>query len=89
MDLIERLHELQGDMSQVEFAAILGIGTGTLSMVYARQRFPGRYVLGNILKAFPETKEDVVLFLSSNGQNSEQIDNLVTGEQVLAEADVA
>jgi transcriptional regulator with XRE-family HTH domain len=63
MSIVNVMRQCQGDMSQNDFAQLLGISQPTLSMIYARQRNPGRHVLAHLVKAFPETRDDVVRFL--------------------------
>jgi transcriptional regulator with XRE-family HTH domain len=61
----ELLHSLQGDMSQSEFAAMIGVSQSLLSMIYSGERNPGRAVMMGVIHAFPDKRDLAVsVFLS-------------------------
>ena len=57
---VELLKQLQGDMGQVKFAAMLGIQQSYLSMIYHGGREPGPKVLKGLLRAFPERRGEIL-----------------------------
>lgn len=63
MTLADKLKRLQGDRSQAEFAAELGITQPTLSRIYDGKRQIGRRVAQKITRRYPELAFDVAAFL--------------------------
>ena len=59
-DKIRLLRELQGNMSQVDFADMLGISQSYLSMIYAGQRGAGSMVAQGLVRSFPERRPEIV-----------------------------
>lgn len=53
------LIELQGERTQTEFAACLGLPQPYVSMLLSNKRRPGRVVLEALVRAFPARKQDV------------------------------
>lgn len=52
--LIEALKERQGERSQAEFATVFGIAPDTLSRILSGNRAPGREVMAQILRVYPD-----------------------------------
>lgn len=62
--LVEALRERQGDQSQVEFAAALGVSQTLISLLYSGEYRIGRSAAGKILARYPELRNlvaDVLL----------------------------
>lgn len=69
-EAIELMRELQGDMSDREFAKRLGMSRSAVRMVKSGQRNAGARMIRSLVKAFPERSQQITsLFLSSNGHN--------------------
>ncbi len=60
MDAIELLKRCQGQMSQAEFAELIGISQSHLSMIYSGQRSASEPVMLKLAKAFPEIRDEVL-----------------------------
>lgn len=60
MDYKQQLRELQGNMSQQEFASKIGITQSTLSKYLTGRLTPSREAIAGLCRAFPE-KRDVIL----------------------------
>lgn len=60
MTLEELLRDLQGDRTQAEFAAQLGISQPQLSRIYNDLRDPGRRFMTALLREFPSRRDDIV-----------------------------
>jgi len=63
MDIIEKLKEKQGEKSQTEFAAELGITQSYLSKIYAGERRITLDMAKRIQVRFPELALDLAAFL--------------------------
>ncbi len=63
MRLIEKLQERQGNKTQAEFAAELGITQAALSRIYSEDRSIGIKVAKRISKRFPDLAFEVAAFL--------------------------
>jgi len=63
----EFLRELQGSMTQTEFANHLGISQPMLSMVLAGQRPGGKSLIRGLLRAYPNRRDEIIalFFLAS------------------------
>lgn len=57
---IELLRELQGERTQQELAAMLGISQPLLSMVLSGQRSVGKTMLAGLIKLFPDRSEELL-----------------------------
>lgn len=74
MDKLDFLRELQGDMTQTQFADVLGVTQSYLSRIYLGKREAGRDVIANLLRAFPDQKDQIVaLFLLSDDDCEHQV----------------
>ena len=62
MSLLERLKQLQGDKSQAEFAAELGITQPTLSRIYSGNRRIGARAARAIGRRYPQLSNDLAFF---------------------------
>lgn len=51
------------DLTVEDMALRLGVSTSMLVMVYCGRRNPGRKFLRGILRAYPQLRDDVCLFL--------------------------
>lgn len=60
MNLVEWLKAQQGEETDEQFAARLGISPSLWSMWQSRQRRPGRKTLKKLAEAFPEYKTVIV-----------------------------
>lgn len=60
MDEIEYLKRLQGDMTQVQFAALLGISQPFISMIYRGERRLGLASLQKLIGAFPDERANIL-----------------------------
>lgn len=63
MDLVAKLKELQGDKTQEQFAAELGVTQAALSLIYSRKKNIGIEVARKIVTRYPHLRMDVVSFL--------------------------
>lgn len=61
MTLIELMRQLQGDESQEQFAARIGVHQTTVSLIYRGERQPGRRVVIRLMRAFPERADEIRL----------------------------
>jgi len=55
-----------------DMALRLGVSTSMLGMVYSGRRSPGPKFLRGVLKAYPQLRDEVYLFLLRDMDNSEQ-----------------
>ena len=70
MHEIAYLRELQGNRSQADFAALLGISQPMLSMVYQGSRRLGRDTIVRLIEMFPDQQDTIIaVFLSSESKN--------------------
>jgi len=58
-DKIQLMRELQSDMTQADFADMLGVTQPYLSMIYAGTREPGIAVVKGLLREFPEQRDTI------------------------------
>ncbi len=65
MTIQQVLRSYQGERTQEEYASALGIGQGTLSLIYSGRRGVGMAVLRAFLRAFPEAERDVASALKT------------------------
>lgn len=65
MTISEVLRHYQGDMTQEEYAAQLGIAQGTLSLIYSGRRGVGMDVLRALARAYPESVKDIAKVLGA------------------------
>lgn len=59
MTLVQVFRKYQGDLSQTQYAAQLGLTQGTLSLIYSGRRGVGTEVLRALLRTFPEAERDI------------------------------
>lgn len=72
MTLIASLKQKQGERSQEQFAAELGITQAMLSRVYSGKRQIGRQVAGKIARRYPDLAFEVAAFLLATDIPAEQ-----------------
>lgn len=63
--LVAILKKYQGDMTQEEYAARLGIAQGTLSLIYRGRRGLGMEVLRALSRAFPSAADEIAAALAA------------------------
>lgn len=71
MSLVGKLKERQGNKSQMEFAAELGVNQAALSRIYRGERAIGARVAKKIAKRFPELTFEVASFLLDDNMTPE------------------
>lgn len=59
MTLIELMRELQGEDSQEQFAARIGVHQSMVSQIYSGIKLPGRRVVTGLARAYPERAEEI------------------------------
>lgn len=72
LNLIDKLKERQGDKSQMEFAAEIGISQGALSRIYSGDRTIGTKAARKIRQRFPELAFDLASFLLADDMPAAQ-----------------
>lgn len=60
------LRKYQGQMRQNEYARLLGVSGGAISLIYTGQRQPGIDVLRALARAFPESAAEITAALSAD-----------------------
>jgi len=58
MGFLELLKRNQGELSQAQYATLLGVSQGFLSKVLSGDRLPGLAVLRGFVAAFPEQRTE-------------------------------
>ncbi len=71
MTIADVLRKYQGQRTQTEYAELLGITQGYLSLIYSGARNPGIDVQRGFLRAFPHAALEYVKALSSATEGSE------------------
>lgn len=71
MDLVEELKRRQGDKTQMEFAAEIGINQGNLSRIYSGDRRIGARVARKLKKRFPDLTLELAAFLLASDMTPE------------------
>ena len=74
--LVRALRDLQQQekLTVAELAERLGVSSSTMDMVYAGWRSPGPKLLRGVLRAYPQLRQEVYLFLLRGMSNSEYED---------------
>ena len=65
MNLVAILQKYQGTMSQREYARVLGLSSGILSLIYSGQRGIGLEVLQALARAFPDAADEITTALTA------------------------
>jgi len=63
--LTDILRKYQGSMGQNEYARLLGVSSGAISLIYSGQRNPGIDVLRAVAQRFPESADEIAAALST------------------------
>lgn len=66
MTVSEVLRRHQGSLTQTEYADLLGITQGYLSLIYSGARNPGMDVQRGFLRAFPEAAMEYIAALAAS-----------------------
>lgn len=59
MEFTDLMRQLQGDESQEEFAARIGVTQTAVSAIYRGARAPGAKVLRGLVQAFPNSADEI------------------------------
>lgn len=85
MVFIELMQTLQGDATQEEFAAMLGITQTAVSAIYRGARDPGVKVLRGLVQAFPERSEEITASFFALKTALSQCDSAIAQTEVAVE----
>ncbi len=67
------LRKYQGDLTQNEFARLLGLSSAGISLIYTGQRGVGVDVLRAFLKQFPEAAPEIAKALAAPERQPEKV----------------